>query len=116
MSIINLTPHNVNIIRDGKCVLSIPPTSPPARCAEVFTPDEYPIYLVNIGANVNLLTGTLSYSKVTDLPPPNENDMYVVSVLVAQQFPERDDLYVPYELVRKEGQIIGCKRLVRVVQ
>lgn len=115
MKLINLTPHNVNIINDeGKCVLTIQPTTPAARCNEHFTEDDYPLQVLNDKTKVNLGTGDLSYRDVKDLPSSKEETYYIVSVLVAQQRPGRDDLLVPYDLVRKDGQIIGCKRLVRI--
>jgi hypothetical protein len=115
MDLINLTPHNVNVIDDnGNCVLTIQPTVPPARCNEHFIEDDYPLYVLKDKTKVNLGTGDLSYHNVTGLPPIKTATYYVVSVLVAQQYPGRDDLLVPYDLVRREGQIIGCKRLVRI--
>lgn len=122
MRLINLTPHNVNIIDDdGKCKLTIQPTSPPARCNEHYTKDDASLaFWPDVGKEKYLFTaipietGTLSYRDVKDLPPSREETYYIVSVLVAQQRPGRDDLLVPYDLVRKDGQIIGCKRLVRI--
>jgi hypothetical protein len=57
----------------------------------------------------------LSYATTHDLPAYATTKLYIVSVLVAQQHPNRLDLLVPHDLVRKNGQIIGCKRLVRIV-
>lgn len=108
--LINLTPHNVNIIENGKCVLTITPTLPSARCVEKF----YEGFVVEY-AGLRIPAGTLTYAQVYNLPDEVPGTKYIVSVLVAQQYPWRLDLLVPHDLVRKDGQIIGCKRLVRIV-
>jgi hypothetical protein len=118
MILVNLTPHNVNIINAfDKCNITIQPTAPPARCEEEYIQAEDCILYTNTVADsyYPIPTGYLNYARVTGLPDPKPNTKYIVSVLVAQQFPERDDLVVPYDLVRKQGQIIGCRKLVRII-
>lgn len=112
--LINLTPHDINLINDqGECYLTIPPTSPPARCEEKYTQSYKPM----IVDDNYIEHGYLSYSSVYDLPERNldQETYYIVSVLVAQQQPLRPDLLVPADLVRESGRIIGCKKLVRVI-
>lgn len=110
--LINLTPHDVQIWDGDRCMASIPPTFPPARCSEIAYESDSLSWL----SGQSISTVDLSYADVRDLPPANGADKYIVSVLVAQQFPERSDLLVPYDLVRNEkGSIIGCRKLARIV-
>jgi hypothetical protein len=111
MILLNLTPHPINILDAGdRFLASILPEGLPARCEECYTPDEAWIYY----ENVVISRGTLAYTRVYNLPDPIAGTSFIVSVLVAQQFPNRDDLLVPYDIVRKSGQIIGCRKLVRI--
>jgi len=116
MELINLTPHDVNLIgHDDKRYLSIPPTFPPARCVEKFHEGSVISYETYSGGVINIPVGTISYSDVYNLPEEVHDRKYIVSVLVAQQFPYRMDLLVPHDLVRKNGHIVGCRRLVRII-
>jgi hypothetical protein len=52
-----------------------------------------------------------SYGSV-DLPPET-GDIYIVSNIVRQAFPDRKDLASPGDLIRDEnGIVIGCKNLI----
>ena len=49
-----------------------------------------------------------------DLPPRREGVFFIVSKMVADNFPKRSDLVFPYDVVRDdEGNIIGCKSFGR---
>lgn len=57
----------------------------------------------------------ITYGEITDLPEPREGVFYVVSMLIAQLQPDRDDLGFPDDLVRDaEGTIIGFRSLGQV--
>lgn len=58
---------------------------------------------------------TTSYGDVENLPAPEPETIYVVSSIVAQRVPERNDVYIPNESVRDEsGRIIGCRSLGKI--
>lgn len=103
---INLTPHTLNIIRDGDEDIIIPPSGNVARCAvnrrQIGTIDGVPINATEFGA-------------VHGLPDPAPGTYYIVSALVAQACPHRVDLLITDDAVRDEsGRIIGCRAFARV--
>ena len=54
------------------------------------------------------------FGEPVGLPEPEVGTCYIVSQLVKNALPERDDLVVPAEVVRDaDGNIIGCKSLGR---
>lgn len=55
----------------------------------------------------------LPLGEVVGLPAPVRGVRYVVSILVAERLPDRDDLLVPGEQVRDAaGRIVGCRSLI----
>lgn len=87
MKIRNYTPHTITLAGDTRTVL------PSEGIARV---DGLPL------------------GPVVGLPNPRPGTLYVVSVIVAERLPERDDLRVPGEQIRDEqGRIIGCRSLLR---
>ena len=97
--IVNLTPHAIHF---PGC--TIEPSGIIARCAE----DTIPSGLFD---GIEIIRR--SYGKVYDLPEPQGNTLYVVSLLVRQACPNRHDLASPGDLVRDEsGTIVGAKNLV----
>lgn len=105
--LINLTPHTINFFNEsGTMFHSVEPEAVPARVS---------CKTVQIGYRDGLPVTTTEYSEVTGLPEPKEGVAYIVSALVAQRVPERDDIYIPNEAVRDEqGRIIGCRSLGRI--
>jgi hypothetical protein len=110
MNYVNLTPHTINIlektVQEGgyKEVLSIPPSGIISRLA----------VRREIEATID---GVVFYKSVfgdpDDLPPKTEGTIYIVSSLFRSGF-DREDLWVPGELVRDEaGKPIGCLGLSR---
>jgi len=111
MKFINLTPHPIQIWDSDKNVIVYQATKPSARCTEEFEE----IGIIEDENDNWIRIGELSYNQVYNLPEPQENTFYIVSVLVAQSCPDRTDLLVPYDLVRNEnGSITGCRSLVRI--
>jgi len=103
MNIVNLTPHNINIIQEGQTT-----TYEPSGCI--------PRVSVNVEATDNPLLYTQIYGEVTGLPEPQTDTIYIVSTLVLNACPNRTDLYAPLtaQAIRNEqGQIIGVPGLVR---
>lgn len=104
MNFINLTPHDVNIVDgDGEEGRTIPATGKVAR-VEMTTK--------KVGEVGDVPITTTVTGEVVGLPSPNDNEMYIVSRVVASALPERKDLVFPDQIVRDEdGRVIGCKSL-----
>ena len=97
---INLTPHNVNVVREGEIILVIEPSGTIARCKQETK---------EIGMLANIPITETVFGEVENLPAPKENTYFIVSRLVLSACKDRKDLLVPNELVRdEEGNIIGC--------
>lgn len=104
MTILNLTPHVINVhTPDG--VVDIPTTGTVARLAS--TPPEPCGEVAGIPV-VRMRTGD-----PVDLPEPVEGAFLVVSTMVRAACPDRTDLLSPGPLVRdSEGRPVGCDGLV----
>ena len=105
VKILNYTPHDINI--GDICLVS----SGVARVDEE-------IMLVDEFFSCNLVIPVIKkrLGEVQGLPEYKEEcTHYVVSLMVAQALPNRNDLLIPGELVRNEkGVITGCKSLCRL--
>jgi hypothetical protein len=102
-TIVNLTPHEINI--EGHPVI---PSSGIARCTEVS------ILVDNING-IDIFEK--SFGELVDLPAPQKDTIFVVSIIAANAAKKagRADCFVPGEQIRDEsGRIIGCKNLARV--
>ena len=101
--IINLTPHNVNIIKDNGEKIIVEASGTVARCTQSTT---------TLG-KINDIPITQSiFGEVEGLPQEEKNTFFIVSRLVLSACKDRHDLLVPNELIRDEnGNIIGCKSL-----
>lgn len=103
--IINLTPHTVTVLR-GDTAIEYPPSGAVARCATQRTV---------IGSLNGIPINQTEFGEVSGLPEPAPGVYYIVSALVAQALPQRDDLLIPDDVVRDEaGRIIGCRAFARV--
>ena len=123
MNVVNLTPHAINLYEDdlsgSELLAVVEPSGKVARC-KVEKVETGEISYIN-GKNsrtTNNMSGVKLYKtvfgEVADLPDPVEGTIYIVSMLVRQAVPHRDDLYSPGELIRNEaGQPIGCYGLTR---
>lgn len=107
-NIINLTPHDVNVVgNDNSVAITIPASGNVARCSQ--TIDVIGSITLN---SVDIPVSSSSYGEVVDLPAPQDNTYYIVSRLVMSACPARQDLLVPNDLVRNDaGQVIGCRSL-----
>lgn len=108
MTLVNLTPHAINIITDGGTV-TVAPSGQVARVQVSQT------VVGNITFNdMQVPIMDTVFGDVEDLPPPQDGVMYLVSRVVLSASPGRNDLVVPHDLVRDdEGRIIGAKALAR---
>jgi hypothetical protein len=103
MRFINLTSHAIRLPDR-----TIEPSGSIARCIE-----ETKFYKTIDGIDVVIR----DYGEIENLPlydPLNKsNTYYIVSMMVRQAEPHREDLLSPGDLIRDdEGNIIGCKNLV----
>ncbi len=103
MSIVNLTPHALNVVTSGG-VTTIKPDGTVARCATTSTP---------AGEAAGIPLSRTTYGKVIGLPDPVPGVIFVVSALVRAAVPHRGDVASPGDLVRDAaGNVIGCRGLV----
>jgi len=106
MKLINLTPHPITILSDGGSI-SIAPADKPVRC----TVSTIRVGTINFeGVEIPLTSS--KFGKVEGLPDPQPDTFLIVSRVVAEALPEREDLLIPNESVRdQEGRIIGVRSL-----
>ena len=102
--ILNYTPHDVNVVNSEEKVIITYESVGEARCEQETTV---------IGYINNIPITETSFGEVYGLPEPKENTFYIVSRLVRQALPDREDLLVPNDVVRDATNktIIGCKSL-----
>lgn len=130
--VVNLTPHAVNLllphhIEIGKDALgtpiyvteeknySIPPSGTVARCkVDRKEVDSFIAQDVD-GWDITLPITATKFGEVEGLPEPQDGIIYIVSNLVAQAVPEREDVFFPDDVVRdSQGNIIGCRALGKI--
>jgi len=110
MKIINLTPHRVSVI------FETPSLENEALGDENVTNfDSDGVARVATSSELvcrinGIPVVTTAFGEVTGLPAKTNGTYYIVSRIVKQAVPDRDDCLCPGELVRDEkGQPIGCK-------
>ena len=102
ITIINLTPHPVNLLDVDANVIITFHSEGLARCSQ------NDIIIGKLNKDI-ILTKT-SYGEVIGLPEQSPRTFYIVSRLVRNALPNRTDLLVPNQLIRdSEGQIVGCR-------
>lgn len=100
MSIINLTPHDINVYEGNNLIATYPRTGNVARISSKS---------VKLGALNGVPLFETQYGLTEGLPEKQHGTFLVVSALVRNQNPQRTDLLSPSGLVRDEkGVIIGC--------
>ena len=112
MNIVNLTPHALNLMPEGPNgpTTTIPPSGQVARCAV----DRMQVDTVTVDG-VSVPVNKTQFGTVSDLPDTRLNTIYVVSALVAQAVPERQDVFIVDDAVRDDqGRIIGARALAHV--
>jgi hypothetical protein len=94
---------------DGPMV-TIPPSGLVARCA---------VHRVQVGTvtvdDITIPVNRTQFGAVTGLPDPQPDTIYIVSSLVAQAVPDRQDVFIVDDAVRDDqGRIIGARALAHV--
>ena len=117
MEVINLTPHDVNVVNaDGNITATYVRSGVVARVTTVKE------VCGTIARREHDAVGTIikrvKYGSVENLPEPDGETTYIVSMVVAQACPGRNDLVcpdtAPDAVVRDDnGQIIGVKNFAR---
>ena len=110
MKFINLTPHAIHIIVEGKPTITIEPSGIIPRLKE----QQEEIGKFEIEGEI-IPVMRKGYGEDEGMPASHPLTVYIVSALLAQAMPYRDDLYIPNDTVRDEkGRIIGCKSFARI--
>ena len=112
LNIVNLTPHALNLMPEGPDgpVVTIPPSGLVARCAV----DRVQVDTVTVDG-ISVPVNQTWFGEVSDLPEPQPDTIFVVSTLVAQAVPERQDVFIVDDVVRDDqGRIIGARALAHV--
>lgn len=112
VSIINLTPHEINVYDgDGNHIVDLPKPSEDTIIPRVSQKEELLGYIGDMPITRQV------FGEVEGLPEEQLDIavFYVVSRMVAQACPDRQDLLVPGPLVRNEqGQPCGCHGLSHI--
>lgn len=130
--VVNLTPHNINFVKPFNVEIgrdkigtpeyiteertyTLPPSGQVARC-KVDREKIDSVWTEDIdGWDITLPITKSKFGEVEGLPEPQEGMIYIVSNLVAQAVPHREDVFFPDDLVRDaNGNIIGCRALGKI--
>ena len=108
MKLINLTPRDVLIWREGAVIAHFPSqglarVTQESQAVGRITPDRTTVAIPITAAR---------HGPVEGLPAPELDTAYIVDAQFASVLPGRGDLLVPDDLVRDErGTVIGCQAL-----
>jgi hypothetical protein len=110
MRIINLTPHNVTIVRDGKTMAEFP-SAGVARAQQ----SDMKVSELALESGVAVDVVRTTFGAPTDLPEPEAGTMYIVSLATAQSAKangrQTGDLLLTSKPVRDAaGAVIGCEQ------
>lgn len=110
-NIINLTPHPVVILDDKMHKIVSFPTSD--SIARVETERKHIANLNVRGVKVPI--NKIKNGEANGVPEPQEDTIYIVSLMTARALPERTDLYIADGCVKDEytGRVVGCRGLAR---
>lgn len=101
--IINMTPHDINVIAVDGEVETIPASGQTVRLK---------METASAGSHDGIPLTETVFGSPEGLPPKTPGTLLIVSQIVKSALPLRRDLVVPAELVRDaEGRIIGCRSL-----
>ena len=105
ITLVNATPHTLNIVQSDGTILELGASGICPRCSSSEIVDQA------IGL-IQVTRQTLGH--VQGLPDPIPGTYFIVSRLVASAT-NRDDLLVPGSLIRDDqGKVVGCKGLSRL--
>lgn len=105
MSLVNMTPHPINIVDAENQIVKVIPASGNLIRLSAST--------VDAGLTVDdIPVSKTVFGNPEGLPEYQLGTFYIVSQLVKSALPSREDLLVPAEVVRDtQGNIIGCRSL-----
>lgn len=105
----NLTPHEI-VLETPSGTLHLPPTGVVARC------DTTREVLGHVSVDeVNVPITHVRVEDCENIPPPREGVMLIVSRIVAEARPDREDLLIPDDAVRdSDGRIVAVRALARI--
>lgn len=112
MKVVNLTPHSINLMPEGVDgpVVTIQPSGQVARCAT----NRVQIDTITVDG-VSIPVNKTQFGQVEGLPEPEPGTIYIVSSLVAQAVPDRQDVFIVDDAVRDaEGRVIGARALAHI--
>lgn len=115
ISILNYTPHSVTLLRADNSVEMRFDSVGVARCKEIVQPLQPLTYdpFGDGGMRCHAPLVRKTFAAVENLPPVDPSTpwrMYIVSQIVADACPDREDLLVPSDVVRDAtGQVLGCR-------
>ena len=123
--VINCTPHDVAIYSSADCCMyngSLYLREGDEEHPEplsVYQAAKEPARAIYVQRTAGLADGILVYrwfqEEVVNLPDPKPGTYYIVSKMLAQASPEREDLIFPGTLVRDtEDHVVGCIDFSRV--
>lgn len=124
MKIVNLTPHALTFMNDlHDVVANILPSGMVARCtvrreeiAQVTIVDTEPHQFIDHD-EVKIPIHRTTFGAVEGLPEPQGDTIYIVSTIVAQAVPDRQDVFIVDDAVRDEtGRIIGARALATMAK
>lgn len=103
--IVNLTPHDINVVDDdGNNIISFPSQGTVRLSSDIVSGGS-----VKDVSGVNIPLTKTSFGNPQGLPD-KDGRLFIVSSLVAQACPNRDDLLIVNDTVRDDsGKIIGCR-------
>lgn len=103
MKIVNLTPHDIVFVNENDESMIFKASGKIARVEQ---------FLFSIeGSKYNLKSSITGC--VEGLPSKDADTVYIVSNMVRQELPERDDLWSPTSFVRdSEGNIAWCTAFI----
>lgn len=127
MTLINLTPHTVNVYAaevpdrvtdyDDGLLFRIEPAEKPARVAMIDLGHSRNVYADDgdDGEIRSTWVELIEFGHIHDLPQPESDTTFIVSLVVALAAPGRTDLVFPMSEIRNTaGTVIGCRGFGRV--
>jgi hypothetical protein len=108
--LVNLMPHDLVVINDGRFVL--PPSGQVTRVDQHMV-DETLIRVPGAALTAVLPLATVRYGTVSALPPPQPGVLLVVSRTVAAEIARPDLVFPDLEIRDADRRVIGCRRLAR---
>ena len=104
--IVNLTPHEINLIVGGKEIIIPKGDTPAIRLKEEWT---------HLGEVDGIPLVSCKYTSDVALPPIIEGTIYITSAIVANAFPERTDFVIPAQGLRDEDGRIYARQSLALV-